>query len=170
MPSPVFEFGRFKLDVAGYELRRGGRKVRLQRVPMDLLILLVERQGILVTREEIASRVWNGDGFVDTQSSINTAIRKIRQALDDDTEDPLFIETIVGKGYRFIGEVLLPLAIEEAPAITTQASIVPVQADTPVGQICLNVYDPLWPALSERLQSVRSRCISSLAPRAEPNR
>jgi Tol biopolymer transport system component/DNA-binding winged helix-turn-helix (wHTH) protein len=159
VPSPVFEFGRFKLDIDGYELRRVGRKIKLQRVPMDLLILLVERKGMLVTREEIASRVWDGDGFVDTQSSINTAIRKIRQALDDDTEDPHFIETIVGKGYRFIGEVLLPLApqgiplaIEEAPAIKTQASIVPVQADT---QIAL--------AKPQRLRSVLAGVIGAFA-------
>lgn len=108
MPAPVFVFDRFELDVGGYELRRAGRKLPLQRVPMDLLILLVERRGALVAREEIAARVWNGNGQVDTQSSINTAIRKIRQALNDVGEQPRFIETVIGKGYRFIAEVSTP--------------------------------------------------------------
>jgi Tol biopolymer transport system component/DNA-binding winged helix-turn-helix (wHTH) protein len=105
VPAPVFEFDRFELDVRRYELRRAGRRLRLQRVPMDLLILLVERNGALVTRDEIVSRLWGPDVAVDTQSSINTAVRKVRQALGDDGEQPRFVETVVGKGYRFIGEV-----------------------------------------------------------------
>jgi DNA-binding response OmpR family regulator len=79
LPAPVFQFDRFELDVRGYELRRAGRKIRLQRVPMDLLIYLVERNGALVTREEIASHIWNAGAEIDTHSSINTAVRKIRQ-------------------------------------------------------------------------------------------
>jgi len=105
VPPPVFKFDRFELDVGNYELRRAGQRITLQRVPMDLLIFLLERKGVLVTREEIAARVWNGDGLVDTQSGINTAIRKIRQALDDDGEQPRFIETVIGKGYRLVCEV-----------------------------------------------------------------
>lgn len=111
----MFVFDRFELDVPGYELRRAGRKVRLQRIPMDLLILLVERRGALVTREEIASRIWSADAAVDSQSSINTAIRKIRQALGDDGEKPRFVETVVGKGYRFIGDVSACAQQVEAP-------------------------------------------------------
>ncbi|HEX7361226.1 MAG TPA: winged helix-turn-helix domain-containing protein [Bryobacteraceae bacterium] len=128
--APVFEFDRFELDIGGYELRRAGRKVRLQRVPMDLLILLIERRGALVTREEIVARVWNGDGFVDTQSSINTAIRKIRQALDDDGEQPRFVETVIGKGYRFIGDVaarVLPQEAAVSAPVAAQAPIVPAK-------------------------------------------
>lgn len=123
--APVFEFDRFELDVGGYELRRGGQKVRLQHVPMDLLILLIERRGSLVTREEIVARVWNGDALVDSQSSINTAIRKIRQALDDDGEQPRFVETVIGKGYRFIGEVSTRLPAQE------EAIAPPVQPEFP---------------------------------------
>jgi Tol biopolymer transport system component/DNA-binding winged helix-turn-helix (wHTH) protein len=125
MPVRVFEFARFELDIAAYELRRSGRKVRLQRAPMDLLILLVERHGALVTREEIASRLWV-DSQVDTQSGINTAVRKIRQTLGDDGEDPKYIETVVGKGYRFIGKVstgtpaIETAAVIEAPATATE--------------------------------------------------
>jgi Tol biopolymer transport system component/DNA-binding winged helix-turn-helix (wHTH) protein len=120
VPSPVFKFDRFELDVGSYELRRGGQRITLQRVPMDLLILLLERKGALVTREEIAARVWNGDGLVDTQSSINTAVRKIRQALDDDGEQPRFIETVIGKGYRLVSDVATEVpgqeTLVEAPA------------------------------------------------------
>lgn len=105
MPATVYEFHRFELDLGRYELRRAGRRIRLQRVPMDLLILLVERRGALVTREDIVAGVWTSDSIVDTERSINTAIRKIRQALDDDAGTPRFIETVVGKGYRFIAEV-----------------------------------------------------------------
>lgn len=125
MPPPVFEFDRFELDLGGYELRRAGRKIRLQRVPMDLLIFLVERRGALVTREEIAARVWNGNGQVDTQSSINTAIRKVRQALDDVGEQPRFIETVIGKGYRFIAEVSAPTPAQATP--TAPAEPAPVK-------------------------------------------
>lgn len=117
MAAPIFDFDEFELDVGGYELRRAGRKIRLQRVPMDLLILLIDHRGLLVTRDEIAAGVWNGDPSVDTQSSINTAVRKIRQALGDDGEEPRFVETVVGKGYRFIGEVSQrkPVEAPQAP-------------------------------------------------------
>lgn len=121
--APVFEFDQFELDVAGYELRRAGRKVRLQRVPMDLLILLVERRGVLVSREEIASHIWNGDALLDAQSSINTAIRKIRQALEDDGDSPQFVETVVGKGYRFIGHASARVLPEQSAPGTPQASV-----------------------------------------------
>jgi DNA-binding winged helix-turn-helix (wHTH) protein len=71
---------------------------------MELLILLLERQGSVVTREEIVDRLWGKDIFVDTEHGINTAIRKVRQALRDDPEQPRFILTISGKGYRFVAE------------------------------------------------------------------
>ena len=132
-PAPVFVFDRFELDVGAYQLRRGSRKIRLQRIPMDLLILLIESKGTLVTREEIARRIWSGDATADTQSSINTAIRKIRQALGDDGEKPRFIETVVGKGYRFIGEVsarVEPLAQPEMIVAPPPMAAVP-QASTP---------------------------------------
>ncbi len=131
MPSPVFEFGRFELDVNGYELRRAGRKVRLQRIPMELLILLVERKGALVTRDEISSRIWSADELVDTQSSINTAIRKIREALGDDGDKPRFVETVVGKGYRFAGAVSVREPPERAAAVAVREDANPVRAESP---------------------------------------
>ena len=98
-------FRDFVLDVAAYELRRHGRRVRIERQPMDLLILLVGRRGQLVSRAEIADALWGKDVFVDVENGVNTAIRKLRQALRDAPDAPAFIETVPGKGYRFIAPV-----------------------------------------------------------------
>ncbi|MGA2539661.1 MAG: winged helix-turn-helix domain-containing protein, partial [Terracidiphilus sp.] len=103
MAGTVFEFGDFKLDCGRFELYRAGRSLKLERKPMELLILLAERNGDLVTRSEIAERLWEREVFVDTEHGINTAIRKIRQVLRDDPEQPRFLVTVTGKGYRFIG-------------------------------------------------------------------
>ena len=95
--SRTYRFGAFELDVAAYQLRRNGEPVRLERLPMDLLILLVERRAQLVTRAEIVDLLWGKDVFVDVQTAVHTAVRKIRQALHDSPDDPAFIETIPRK-------------------------------------------------------------------------
>ncbi len=95
----------FELDLRAYALRRSGRPLKLERLPMELLILLVEQRGQLVTREEIIGRIWGKDVFLDTDNSINAAIRKIRQVLKDDPERPHFLQTVTGRGYRFIAPV-----------------------------------------------------------------
>jgi TolB-like protein/DNA-binding winged helix-turn-helix (wHTH) protein len=106
--SPVFDgpikFDEFSLDCDRYELLRTGRSIKLEKIPMELLILLVGRDGKLVTRQEIINHLWGDEVFVDTEHGINTAIRKIRQALKDDPEQPRFVQTVTGKGYRFIAE------------------------------------------------------------------
>jgi TolB-like protein len=101
----TFRFRDFELDVAAYELRRHGRSVRLERQPMDVLILLVERRGLLVSRADIVKRLWSDDVFVDVETGVHTAIRKIRQALQDSPQEPMFVETVSGKGYRFVAPV-----------------------------------------------------------------
>jgi len=119
-----FRFRDFELDVGAYELRKDGRAVRLERQPMDLLILLVERRGELVSRSEIVDRLWGSDVFVDSENGINTAVRKIRQTLRDPAEAPAFVETVAGKGYRFIADVaVLPVAAspEPTPLVTDAA-------------------------------------------------
>ena len=125
--GPVFEFGDFRLDCGRFELLRGGRSLRVERKPMELLILLVSRQGQLVTRAEIAQRLWSSEVFVDTEHGINTAIRKLRHLLRDDSEDPEFIQTVTGMGYRFIAPTI---PIEE-PAIDPSAatSVEPAASD-----------------------------------------
>src|SRR6185369_3870566 len=101
----TLRFGDFQLDVAGYELRHHGRPVRLERQPMDLLVLLVERRGLLVLRTDIVARLWSKEVFVDVETGVNTAIRKIRQALNDSPNASAFIETVPGRGYRFVADV-----------------------------------------------------------------
>src|SRR5271170_2120531 len=98
------QFGQFVLDLSRYELTSAGKPVHLERIPMDLLILLVRENGRLIGREEIIERLWGKDLYFDTDNSINTAIRKIRRALGEDPADPKYIETVLGRGYRFKGQ------------------------------------------------------------------
>jgi eukaryotic-like serine/threonine-protein kinase len=131
-PDPVklagqIRFGEdFELDLRAYELRRAGRTLKLERIPMELLLLLVEKRGTLVARDQIIERVWGKDVFLDTDNSINAAIRKIRQVLKDNPDQPRFVQTITGRGYRFIApiaEVTPPIqkvATTEEPSATTE--------------------------------------------------
>jgi TolB-like protein/DNA-binding winged helix-turn-helix (wHTH) protein/Flp pilus assembly protein TadD len=105
LTASEFHFGNFTLDQSRFRLQRGERRVHVEKLPMELLILLVQRQGELVTRGEIAERLWGNDVFLDVDHSINVAVRKIRVALRDDPDRPRFVETIVGKGYRFAAPV-----------------------------------------------------------------
>ena len=105
MPDSVVRFADFELDGGRYELRRGDRIVKLEKIPFELLFLLVEAEGRLVTREQIAERLWGKDVFLDVEHGVNTAIRKIRRALGDDPEAPRFVQTVTGRGYRFIAEI-----------------------------------------------------------------
>lgn len=102
MLAPTHKFGDFELDPSGFELRRLDRPLKLERIPMELLILLLEKNGQVVSRREIIERLWGQDVFIDTEHGINTAVRKIRTALREDVERPRFIQTVSGKGYRFV--------------------------------------------------------------------
>ncbi len=105
--------------------------LRVERKPMELLILLVSRQGQLVTRAEIAQRLWSSEVFVDTEHGINTAIRKLRHLLRDDSEDPQFIQTVTGMGYRFIAPTV---AMESQPQIPLRRPLLEPAASDPVSQ------------------------------------
>ena len=94
-----------ELDAQSYKLRRAGRVLKLERIPLEILLLLIEHRGQIITREQIVGRVWGKGVFLDTDNSINSAVRKIRQVLKDDAEQPRFIQTITGQGYRFIAPV-----------------------------------------------------------------
>ena len=117
-----------ELNLQCYELRRGDAVLRLEKIPMELLILLVEHKDRLVSREEIIERLWGKDVFLDTEQGINTAIRKIRQVLHDDPERPRFVQTVFGKGYRFIAPILVthnglqPRTAASSPRGTTNRS------------------------------------------------
>jgi Transcriptional regulatory protein, C terminal len=97
-PALFCRFGAFSLDVGQFELRRGGRTVRLERQAVELLILLVERRGQLVSRSEIVSRLWGDAVFIDVDTGVNTAVSKVRQALRDSAEAPTFVETVQRRG------------------------------------------------------------------------
>ena len=121
MSTAKLRFRDYELDPDGFELCRAGHHVRLERKPMELLILLAENQGHLVKREEIIEKIWGKDFFFDAENGINNAIRKIRSALNDDPEQPRFVETSVGKGYRFITPV--QRVLEPASSLATEPLI-----------------------------------------------
>ena len=97
--------GEIELDLGNYELRRQGRRIKLAKKPMELLIFLVSRRQQLVSRREIVDKLWRSDLFIDAESNINNIVRRIRTALGEDAAKPDFLETVIGKGYRFIGPV-----------------------------------------------------------------
>src|SRR5215472_14214520 len=98
-------FGTYELDLQGGVLRKEGARIRCQEQPLQVLAALVERPGELVTREELRHRVWPQDTFVDFDHALNTAIKKIRAALNDDADAPRYIETVPRRGYRFVAQV-----------------------------------------------------------------
>lgn len=121
-----FHFGDFTLDESRYRLQRGERLLRLEKRPMELLILLVQRRGELVSRQEIAGCLWGKDVFLDVDHSINTAVRKVRAALRDDPDKPRFVETVVGKGYRFAAPVICSNgdSYQQAPPLPSAVQVV----------------------------------------------
>src|SRR6266853_6380921 len=101
----VISFGTFEADLRAGELRRNGRKFRLQEQPFQVLAMLLEHPGEIVTREELHSRLWPADTFVDFDHGLNAAVKRLRDALGDSAEDPRFVETLARRGYRFIAPV-----------------------------------------------------------------
>ena len=106
-------FGPFSVDLRAGELYKGKKKIKVQQLPLQVLGALLEKPGEVVEREELKSRLWPADTFVDFEHGLNTAIKKLRQALGDSTTKPRYIETLPRKGYRFAGK--LQSEIEEAP-------------------------------------------------------
>jgi TolB-like protein/DNA-binding winged helix-turn-helix (wHTH) protein/Tfp pilus assembly protein PilF len=129
MPAPSIRFEQFELDIESCELRLSGRPIKLERIPMELLILLLQNPGRLVRRETIEQKLWGGNGFLETEHSINTAINKLRATLRDDSRDPHFIRTVVGHGYRFIADVKHSEPVQELLApVTTDGNAMGQQA------------------------------------------
>jgi DNA-binding winged helix-turn-helix (wHTH) protein/TolB-like protein len=98
-------FGEFEVDPSVGELKRNGARVRLQDLPFRMLVMLVERPGVVVTREDLRAALWGAGTFVDAEAGLNTAVAKLREALGDSAESPRFIETIPKRGYRFVAPV-----------------------------------------------------------------
>ncbi len=112
--ASILRFGDFELDVQSGELRNNDRTMRLPEQPFRILLLLLERPGEVVTREELRSRLWTPDTFVDFETGLNSAMRKLRDALGDSAERPTFIETLPRRGYRLVAPM--------APTATRNAS------------------------------------------------
>ena len=102
LPDKKIRFDDFELDYARFQLHGSGKPVHLEGLPLQLLMFLVEKRGQLVTREDISAELWSKDVFVDVEQGINTAIRKIRRALADEATEPRYLQTVVGRGYRFV--------------------------------------------------------------------
>jgi DNA-binding winged helix-turn-helix (wHTH) protein len=133
MPGQILQFNDTELDVGRYEIRRNGRTLRLERLPMELLILLASRKGELVTREQVIEHLWGKGVHLDADQGINTAIRKIRLCLRDTAENPIYVQTVVGKGYRFI------------PPVRASQRSLPVSSD----EVSPKIAAPEPPATSE---------------------
>jgi len=136
----VFVFDEFELDAQCYQLRRRGVEMKLENVPFQLLLLVVEKTGKVVSRKEIAERLWGNGVFVDVEQGINTAIRKIRLVLQDHVEQPRYVQTLVGKGYLF-----LPDPVNERVGTIVVTSIQPSNSVTftaeELGQAILGAAD-----------------------------
>jgi DNA-binding winged helix-turn-helix (wHTH) protein len=129
MEAPVgstYEFGPFEVNAASGELLKYGRRVKVQEQPFRLLVILLENAGHVVTREQIQNHIWEGNTFVDFDSSLRVAVRKLREALGDDAENPRYIETIPKRGYRFIAP-----APRTADPIHREAEMTPAAAPAP---------------------------------------
>src|SRR5262249_29711379 len=99
-----YRFGVFQLDPASGELRKNGMKIKLQGQPIDILSMLLERPGEVVSRDEIQKKLWPDGTIVEFDHSLNAAVKRLRDALDDSADTPRYIETLPKRGYRFIGQ------------------------------------------------------------------
>lgn len=121
----ITRFGVFELDLGAGELRKNGLKLRLQGQPIQVLTLLLEHAGEVVTRDELRQKLWPSDTFVDFDHSVNTAINKVREALGDSASSPRYVETLARRGYRFIAPVDYGAPNHPAPVESSAASAQP---------------------------------------------
>src|SRR5262245_42751377 len=121
--TAILRFGDFELDVRSRELRRGSASVRLQEQPLEILRLMLERPGDVITRDELRQRLWPDGTFVDFEHSLNAAIKRLRAALGDDADHPRYVETVPRRGYRFIAR-----SDEEAGVCAAAAELTPPRA------------------------------------------
>src|SRR6267378_2297086 len=119
--SRVLQFGAFQVDLRAGELRKGGTRINLQEQPFQVLSMLLERPGDVLTREELRQKLWPADTFVDFDDGLNTAIKKLRDTLGDSADSPRFIETLPKRGYRFICPVNGANASTEMQALRPMA-------------------------------------------------
>lgn len=114
-------FGSFEADLQERKLTKSGYRIRLQEQPFRILVLLLERPGQLVTREEIRQKLWSRDTFVEFDDALNTAVRKLRESLNDSADNPRFLETVPRRGYRFIAPIAWQPELQAVVPITSPA-------------------------------------------------
>src|SRR5260370_25723894 len=149
-PNPrLIRFGIFEADLSAGELRKGGSRIRLQEQPFQILAMLLERPGQVITREELRAKLWPGDTFVDFEHGVNSGVARLREALGDSADSPRYIETLPRRGYRLIvlvegspqtPQALPPIAVANAgnggPGALRQTApqadaVIPVPASRP---------------------------------------
>ncbi len=133
----IVRFGVFEVDLTAGELRKSGARIRLQEQPFQLLALLLQRPGDVVTREELRQKLWPADTFVDFDHSLNTAINKVREALGDSASSPRYLETLARRGYRFLAPVERSQAAglvqtEPQPRVATPAPALHPELEVPI--------------------------------------
>jgi DNA-binding winged helix-turn-helix (wHTH) protein len=121
-PPAVLRFATFEVDVRSGELRKQGKRIKLQEQPFRVLTILLLQPGGVVTRDELRSQIWPADTFVDFDNSLNTSINKLREALGDSAESPRFVETLPRRGYRFIAPVTAANGTEKGAATGLNAA------------------------------------------------
>src|SRR5580704_12096728 len=125
----AIRFGAYELDQDAMELRKDGAPIRLQEQPFRVLALLAERPGQIVTREELREQIW-GNTFVDFDQSLNKAINRIREALNDDANAPQYVETVPRRGYRFIAPVTTAATETPRPGVSANPGSIEVPAQS----------------------------------------
>jgi cholera toxin transcriptional activator len=164
-PARCYRFGAFEADAATGELRRQGLRIKLNAQPFQVLLMLLERRGELITREEICHELWPDGTFVDYEHGVNSAINRIREALGDTAGNPRFIETLARRGYRFVAPAERipvdestpsnsenPASREQAP-VSVEKQAIPPQPDTRFPSIL---------ATSEELPNASHRVVQTL--------
>jgi len=127
-PSRRIRFGKFELCAESGELLKDDRPIHLQGQPIQILLMLLQTPGQVVTREELQQRLWPKDTFVDFEHSLNAAIKRLREALNDSADEPRYIETLPRRGYRFIGPVDQVFQCNVEESANARSRSIPVEA------------------------------------------
>jgi DNA-binding winged helix-turn-helix (wHTH) protein len=152
IPREIRRFGPFELDIDAGELRREGRRVKLQPQPFRLLVLLTSRPGRLISREEIRKELWPEGTFVDFDQSVNFTVKQIRDAFGDSANQPIYLETVPRQGYRFV-----------APIDTGSAAAIPAPAAPAATGTTVRLQKALWTNIAElRMIEARQRKLMRL--------
>jgi DNA-binding winged helix-turn-helix (wHTH) protein len=157
-PREIRRFGPFELDIDAVELRREGRRVKLQPQPFKLLLLLTSRPGSLITREQIRTDLWPEGTFVAFDQAVNFAIKQIRDALGDSADRPVYLETVPRQGYRFVAPV------DRGGTPVTAPPVTPPPVAPPPGGTTVRLQKAMWANIAElRLAQARQRRLMRLA-------